>query len=62
VTEGFGLDNLPYGAMARSGGPAQLAVRVAPRVGFKRRILELNSQTMRAGAFVGVKRTRLRTL
>jgi fumarylacetoacetase len=28
VTEGFGLENLPYGAVARPGGPAQLAVRV----------------------------------
>ena len=25
---GFGLDNLPYGAVARPGGPAQLAVRL----------------------------------
>jgi fumarylacetoacetase len=28
VSDGFGLDNLPYGAVARSGGPAQLAVRL----------------------------------
>jgi fumarylacetoacetase len=28
VTDGFGLENLPYGAVARPGGPAQLAVRV----------------------------------
>jgi fumarylacetoacetase len=26
--DGFGLDNLPYGAVARPGGPAQLAVRL----------------------------------
>jgi fumarylacetoacetase len=28
VTEGFGLDNLPYGAVARPGGDPRLAVRV----------------------------------
>ena len=28
MTGGFGLDNLPYGAVARDGGPAQLAVRL----------------------------------
>jgi fumarylacetoacetase len=28
VSGGFGLDNLPYGAVARDGGPAQLAVRL----------------------------------
>ena len=28
MTDGFGLENLPYGAVARPGGPAQLAVRV----------------------------------
>src|SRR5690349_2003733 len=27
VTDGFGLDNLPYGAVARPGEPARLAVR-----------------------------------
>ena len=29
--DGFGLDNLPYGAVARPGGPAQLAVRIGTR-------------------------------
>ena len=28
MSGGFGLDNLPYGAVARNGGPAQLAVRL----------------------------------
>jgi len=28
VSEGFGLDNLPYGAVARPGGQAELAVRL----------------------------------
>ena len=28
MSDGFGLDNLPYGAVARGGGPAQLAVRL----------------------------------
>jgi fumarylacetoacetase len=28
VSDGFGLDNLPYGAVARGDGPAQLAVRL----------------------------------
>jgi fumarylacetoacetase len=28
VTDGFGLDNLPYGAVARPGGRAQLAARI----------------------------------
>ena len=28
MTDGFGLDNLPYGAVARPGGPAQLAARI----------------------------------
>ena len=28
MSDGFGLDNLPYGAVARGDGPAQLAVRL----------------------------------
>ena len=28
MSDGFGLDNLPYGAVARGGGPAELAVRL----------------------------------